>query len=62
MHVLVTGPILKKKRHMCNFSEKGQKKVKKGKMFKNSGKNVPNLKNLEKGQLHVCDYHIARNS
>ena len=51
--------LFQKKRHKCNFSEKGQKKVKKGKMFKNSGKNVLNLKNLEKGQLHVCDCHIA---
>ena len=51
-----------KKKAYVQFFRKRAKKGKMGKMFKNSGKNVLNLKNLEKGQLHVCDYHIARNS
>ena len=31
---------------------------KKGKIFKNLGKNVQNLKIFEKRQPHACDYHM----
>ena len=32
--------------------------LKKGKIFKNLGKNVQNLKIFEKGQVIVCDNHM----
>ena len=34
----------RKQGHACDFSEEGQKKVKKCKIFENLGKNVQNLK------------------
>ena len=35
-----------------------RKRAKKGKIFKNLGKNVQNFFFLKKkGQAHVCDYH-----
>ena len=40
-----------------DFSEKGQKRAKQGKIFKNLGKNVQNLKKkIEKRQVIACDY------
>ena len=39
----------------CNFSEKGQNNVKKGKLFENLGKNVQNLKIFGKMQVIACD-------
>ena len=34
----------RKQGHGCDFSEKGQRNVEKGKIFENLGKNVQNLK------------------
>ena len=44
-----TGPILESK----DIFQK--KSAKRGKIFKNLGKNVQNLKIIERGQPHACD-------
>ena len=37
------------------FQKMGKEMLKRSKIFKNLGKNVPNLKILKKGQVIACD-------
>ena len=55
MNTKLTGPILESKGMCAIFQIKGKKKGKKGKIIKNLGKNVQNLKYFEKGQVIACD-------
>ena len=51
-------PILESKGMRAIFQKKGKDKVKKGKIFENSGKMYKIWKYFEKGQVIACDYRM----
>ena len=56
----MAGPILDSQGHACDFSEKGQKKIKRAKYLKIWAKIYKIWKYIEKGQVIACDYRTQQ--